>query len=336
MRKDKQSFTPTIFNMSRSKFTEYKQAARNFWVPEPHFTEKDYPDLTGKTYVITGGHSGVGLEATKLLIGKGAKVIIVGRNKEKAQDVLKELPDGKFDFAEADLADLTTISTAGDYITKNYPEIHGVILNAGVMTPPYSKTAQGHELQWGTNVVGHQAIMKYLTPIVIKTAKTSPPGTVRLVWVSSSAVVISGLPGGINFDDINYEKEENPSPHVLYSQSKIGNAYQAYLWSKNHPDSGVISVSVDPGNLKSNLQRHSSEFLKKAFNYVLYPAQYGAYTELAALLAPDVHDGEHLIPWGVPGHLRWDVDEGRKGEKGEHLWKKLEGDVKDFVKESYP
>lgn len=178
--------------------------------------------------------------------------------------------------------------------------------------------------------------MKYLTPIVIKTAKTSPPGTVRLVWVSSSAVVISGLPGGINFDDINYEKEENPSPHVLYSQSKIGNAYQAYLWSKNHPDSGVISVSVDPGNLKSNLQRHSSEFLKKAFNYVLYPAQYGAYTELAALLAPDVHDGEHLIPWGVPGHLRWDVDEGRKGEKGEHLWKKLEGDVKDFVKESYP
>ncbi|KAG5354701.1 putative oxidoreductase [Yarrowia sp. B02] len=312
--------------MGRSYFTEYNQLLRNFWTPKPHWTEKDYPDLSGKTFVITGGHSGVGLAATQLLISRGAKVVLVGRSREKAKDVLVELPEGTYDFAEADLADLTTIKNAGEYIANKYPEVHGIILNAGIAFKPYSLTPQGHEYQWGTNVVGHHALMKYLDPVIIKTAKSSPPGTVRIVWVSSSAVALSSPSGGINFDDINYEKGK-PSDLQLYAQSKTGNAYQAYLWSKHHPDSGVVSVSIDPGNLKSNIGRHNNETMTKAVQYLLYPSKYGAYTELTALLAPGVEDGDHLIPWGIKGHLRKDVDDGRRGEKGEQLWKKLDEDV---------
>lgn len=274
----------------------------------------------------------MGFESTKLLISKGAKVIIVGRNKSKAQEVLNQLPTDSYDFVEANLADLTTIKAAGEYIQSNFKQLHGIILNAGIMIPPYSKTPQGHELQWGTNVVGHHALQKYLDPIIIATAKTEPKGTVRLIWVSSSATIVSPYEGGINFDDINFDKQESPNPHVLYSQSKIGNAYQAYLWSKHHPDSGVVSVSMDPGNLRSNLQRHGNGFLMAALDYFLYPAKYGAYTELSALLSGGIKDTDHVIPWGVVGHLRNDVDAGRRGEQGEELWRVLDGNVLEFTK----
>ncbi|KAG5358616.1 Dehydrogenase/reductase SDR family member on chromosome X [Yarrowia sp. B02] len=318
-------------SLQRSKFTEFRQTARNFWAPKPHFTEKDYPSLEGKNYVVTGGHSGVGFESTKLLISKGAFVVLIGRNKQNAQEVLGELPEDQYDFVEANLADLTTIRAAGEYIQKTYPKLQGVILNAGVMIPPYSKTPQGHELQWGTNVVGHHALMKYLGPILIDTAKTAPKDSVRVIWVASSATVVSPYEGGINFDDINFDKVDSPNLHVLYSQSKIGNVYQAYLWSKHHPNSGVVSVSCDPGNLRSNLQRHGDGLMFAVLNYFLYPAKFGAYTELSALLNPDVKDTEHLIPWGQSGHLRNDVDYYRKNEKGESLWQQLDADVKDFV-----
>lgn len=319
--------------MQRSKFAEYLQTARNFRVSKPHFTENDYPSLSGKTFLITGGHSGVGFESTKLLVSKGAKVVIVGRNMEKAKNVLKELPAHQYDFVEANLADLTIIRAAGEYIQKNYSQLDGVILNAGVMIPPYSKTPQGHELQWGTNVVGHHALMKYLSPILITTAKTAAENSIRIVWVSSSAIVVSPYQGGINFNDINFDRENLPNMRHLYSQSKIGNVYQAYLWSKHHPDSGVVSVSVDPGNLRTNLQRHSNGWRSCVIDPFLYPAKYGAYTELSALLEESIRDCDHLIPWGKVGHLRSDVDFYRRGNKGEELWQQLDKDVEDFVGE---
>ena len=321
---------------TRSKFTEYKQVLRNSCVGKPTYTEKDYPDLDGKNFLVTGATGGVGLEATKLLLEKKSHVVMVGRSKSKSQSTLDELQKtyshGTFDFVEADLSDLTTVERAGEYIRNKYPTLDGAILNAGVKAPPYSLTPQGHESQWGINVVAHFLLSKYISPALISAAKTAPKDTVRLVWVSSSVVAMSPYEGGIKFDDINHAKVKNPSPWTLYSQSKIGDAYLAYLWTKHHPESGVLSVSLDPGNLASDLSRHSS-WLSSVKNYILYPPKYGAYTELSALLNPAVKNNEHLIPWGVEGHLRQDVDDGRRGKVGEELWQGLNKDVDGFFKE---
>lgn len=323
--------------MSRFKFTEIKQALRNNWVGKPHYTEKDYPDLAGKTFLITGATGGVGLEATRMLLEKKSHVIMLGRSKTKSQSVLDELhskyAQGSFDFVEADLADLKTVQRAGEYIRSKYRTLDGAIFNAGIMAPPYSLTPQGHESQWGVNVVSHFLLAKYISPGVISAAKTAPTGSVRLVWLSSSTTIISPHEGGIKFDDINHSKDKNPSPWTLYSQSKIGDAYLAYLWSKHHPDSGVVSVSIDPGNLSSNLSRHSP-LLSTLKSYIQYPPKYGAYTELAALLSPGVKNNEHLVPWGVEGHLRQDAADGRQGKVGEELWQRLEKDVAPFFQDN--
>lgn len=322
--------------MSRSKLTEWKQFLQNSWREQPHYTEKDYPDVAGKTFLITGAVSGVGFAATKILLEQKARVVLIGRSKEKAKDALQELseqfPETKFEFVAADLSDLESVSKAGQELAKKFPSLDGAILNAGIMIPPYSLTKQGHELQWGTNVVGHHLLAEYISPALINAAKTASPGTVRIVWVSSSGNVFSPYDGGIKFDDISHKEVKNPSAIVLYSQSKIGNAYQAYLWSKHHPDSGVISVSLDPGNLSSNLVRHAGSLAERLKDWVLYPAKYGAYTELSALLNPEIKDNEHLVPWGRPGPLRADVEEGRRGDYGDKLWDILEQDVKPYYK----
>ncbi|KAG5354659.1 putative oxidoreductase [Yarrowia sp. B02] len=306
---------------------------KNFWVAKPQYKEVEYPDQKERTYVVTGGLSGVGMETARLLLKKRARVVIVGRNRDFAQEALeqlsREIPEGEAAFVQLDLSDLESVKKGGQEIAKFYPVIHGVVLNAGTMAPPYAKTKQGHEIHWGTNVMGHHLLMKYLEPCVIRAAHRSPPGTVRIVWVAaSSSTLIPGLEGHIKIGS-NHDDEKKP-PHVLYNMSKTGNAYEGYLWSKFHPDSGVVSVSMDPGNLSTNINRHTGGIVHRFKDYVLYPAKFGAYTELAALLSPDIKDGDHLVPWGVPGTLRHDVDEARKGPKGEEVWMELERDTQAF------
>ncbi|KAG5361237.1 putative oxidoreductase [Yarrowia sp. C11] len=303
---------------------------KNFWSSKPQYKEVEYPDQQGKTFVVTGGLSGVGMECVRLLLKRQARVVIVGRNKEFAKEMLSDLahdiPDGEAAFVKLDLADLESVKKGGQELAKHHPFIHGVVLNAGTMAPPYSKTKQGHEIHWGTNVMGHHLLMKYLEPCVLRAARDLPEGTVRIVWVAtSSSSLIQG-----SFRSNNNKDGEKKPPHLLYNMSKTGNAYEAYLWSKFHPDTGVYSVSVDPGNLATNITRNSGGLVHRLKDYVLYPAKFGAYTELAALLGPTIKDGDHLVPWGVPGNLRQDVDEDRRGPKGEEVWMELENDTQAY------
>lgn len=307
---------------------------KNFWAAKPQYKGVEYPDQKGKTFVVTGGLSGVGMETARLLLKKRARVVIVGRNRDFAREMLSDLardiPEGEAAFVQLDLADLESVKKGGQEIARHYPVIHGVVLNAGTMAPPYAKTKQGHEIHWGTNVMGHHLLIKYLEPCLIRAASEVPPGTVRIVWVAaSSSTLIPGIEGSIKFNTSSDNDDKKP-PHVLYNMSKTGNAYEAYLWSKFHPDSGIYSLSMDPGNLSTNLTRHSGGLVHRFKDYVLYPAKFGAYTELAALLSPTIKDNDHLVPWGVPGTLRHDVDEARRGPKGEEVWMELERDTQAF------
>ncbi|VEU19896.1 DEKNAAC100215 [Brettanomyces naardenensis] len=311
----------------------------------PTFVDKDYPDLTGKVYLVTGGGTGIGYEVTKKLLGKNAKVWILGRNPAKLQksvDTFKEeFPGAKLETIVADLADLATIKPAAVEFLKKETKLNGIIHNAGVMTPPSgSKTKQGYELQLGTNNVGPFLLQTFLDDLIIAIAKAEPPNTVRILWVSSSAHLMSCGNGGIQWEDLNYEKAAPglTTQATAYGQSKAIDIYLSILWAKKHPNSGVVSVTCHPGNLKTELMRTTDVGrigeIALAILSPLHPAYLGAFTELFAVLSPTLttaDDGAYIIPWGKVGRIRQDVKDGAEGENGEKLWTWLEKQIAPYL-----
>jgi retinol dehydrogenase-12 len=191
-------------------------------------------------------------------------------------------------FLRLDLSDLTTIKASVQEFLSKENKLHVLFNNAGVMAPQGSKTAQGYELQLGTNNIGTFMFTKLLTPILVATAKTETPSTVRVVWVSSSgADLASPRPGGVPMDNLDYHKD---APAIIkYAISKAGNYLQATEFAKRYEADGVVSIPLNPGNLNSELYRNqgsvTSFIIKRS---ILYPPIFGAYTELFAGLSPQV------------------------------------------------
>lgn len=149
---------------------------------------------------------------------------------------------GRLELVLLDLADLTTIKPAVEELLSKTKTLDSVWYNAGVMEPPEgSKTVQRYELQWGVNVVGHYVLNRYLTPLVIESAKTATANSVRVVWVASDANNFSPSPDGINWDDPNYEHTEG-SQFLKYAQSKTGDILLATEMAEQVKDSGVLSL----------------------------------------------------------------------------------------------
>ena len=154
------------------------------------------------------------------------------------------------------------------------------------MVPPQgSKTKQGYELQLGTNCLGHYAFTKLLTPLLVQTARASEPGSVRVVWVSSSAVL--GAPsGGVDMQNLDYHDDK--FAFQKYAVSKAGNVLHALWFRRLYEKEGIVSVSLNPGNLNSELARYSGWLGQLVVRLLTYPAVNGAYTEFFAGLSPDV------------------------------------------------
>ncbi|KAG5421509.1 hypothetical protein I9W82_000600 [Candida metapsilosis] len=323
-------------------FTGWKQLLHGFCPGKPKFTEKDYPSLEGKVVIVTGGNTGVGYETVKSLAGSTkARIYIFSRNEEKTleaiaklkQEVAKEydVVDREIGFIQVDLSDLTTIKPAVEKFLKQEDRVDIIINNAGVMMPPRgSKTKQGYELQIGTNALGHHLLQRLLDPIFIKTSKTNPPGLSRIVWVSSTGH-ISAPRGGIFWDDIGFEKVPKFSTSTklqLYAQSKAANLIQARTWSRKHDYPNVISSSVCPGYLSTELQRHATSMEQYFYKFVLHPQRFGAYTELYAAFSPGVKDGDYSISFGTPAKGREDL---LSDEVGDKLWEWLDKETDPYV-----
>ncbi|KAH8817153.1 hypothetical protein F5884DRAFT_694326 [Xylogone sp. PMI_703] len=324
------------------------QTVTELWPPKPRFTEADIPDLSGKTYLVTGGTSGIGLAVCKVLYSKNAKVYLTSRTPASADKAIKDIKQsqpssrGELRFIAMDLTDLSTIAPAMREFLAQESTLHSVWLNAGVMdVPKGSRTKQDYELTWGTNVVAHYVIQQILLPILLSTVKVAPPGSVRVVWVSSGGHNTYSPKGdGIDWKDITEKKPKGwkgeKDSMTYYGQSKAGNVLLAKELAKRYGKDGLVGVSLNPGNLKTNLFRDEKAAWVKLIEILfLHDVRFGALTELYAGLSPDVgleNNGAYVIPWGRLGHIRKDIEAGfQNRDSGTRLWNILEGETKAYL-----
>ncbi|KAG9252683.1 short-chain dehydrogenase [Emericellopsis atlantica] len=288
--------------------------------PAAHLTEKNLPDQTGKVFIVTGSSSGVGRELAQILYSHNAKVYVAARSASKAaaaiQSIKTNFPNAKGEliFLDLDLSDLETIKqSANEFLTKE-SRLDVLFNNAGVMCPPQgSKTKQGYELQIGTNNLAPYLFSKLLTPLLLKTAKTAPAGSVRIVWVSSAAAEMMSPQGGVNMQNLDYKVDQ--SMWYKYGVSKAGNYYHATTFAKKYGSEGLISVACDPGNLKTDLQRNMSKLHLLLIGWSQYHPIYGSYTEMFSGLSPEVtleRNGAWIAPWGRFVDIRKDLAAGHK------------------------
>ncbi|KAI2626761.1 short-chain dehydrogenase [Hypoxylon sp. NC1633] len=321
-------------------------AKRQFRPAKPSFTEEHIPNLSGKVYLVTGANTGVGKEVTRILFSKNATVWIAARNEERGRNAIRSITEefpsssGKLEFLHLDLSDLTTIKKTVDTFLAKEQRLHVLFNNAAVMIPPKgSKSAQGYELQLGTNVLGHFLFTKLLTPTIIATAKESPAGSVRIVWVSSGAAeFVVPVKGGIDMDNLDYKKEVFYAHK--YGASKAGNYYQATEFARRYRKDGIVSVALNPGSVKTELDRHASSVELLFRKATTYPAIYGAYTELFAGLSDEVtpeRSGDWIVPWGRFADIKNDLLQGSKPQSeggtgiAQKLWDWSEEQVKPYV-----
>ena len=256
------------------------------------WTMENINDQKGKIAIVTGASSGIGYETARVLANKNATVIIAVRNLEKgkiAEEKIKaHYKDADVTVLELDLADLKSVLNFVDNFKKQYRRLDLLINNAGVMMPPYSKTADGFELQFGTNHLGHFA----LTGLLIDLIKSTPNS--RIVNVSS----MGHKYGNLNFMDLKWEKRKY-NAMKSYADSKIANIYFTYELSRKLEQNGKnpIVTAAHPGWTATELQRHAGlfEFLN---NFFAQDITMGALPTLYAAVGVDVKSGGYFGPSG--------------------------------------
>ncbi|KAF8956997.1 hypothetical protein BDZ97DRAFT_1955212 [Flammula alnicola] len=299
--------------------------------PKSKFTPDDIPDLSGKVIIVTGANTGVGKETAKALLAHNAKVYIAARNPDKVAAAIADLKketDKEALFLKVDLADLKSVKAAAEEFQSKEKELHVLFNNAGVMAPPIDQlTAQGYDLQFGTNVLGHFYFTKLLLPSLLAGAKSSPDGKARIVNTSSSASLF------IKTVDFNTVKDslaarKKKGTQLLYCQSKLGNVLFSNELARRYGDQGIVSISLNPGNLNSDLQRHVSMIETALLKPILYAPSYGALTQLWAGTSPQGAElnGKYLIPWARIGTGN---PAGEDPKLAGELWKWLEEQVEN-------
>jgi retinol dehydrogenase-12 len=219
--------------------------------PKPTFTESTLSDLQGKVYIVTGASAGVGKELARLLYSRNGTVYIAARSSERAQAAITWIREshpsaqGTLHFLKLDLNDLESIKPSAEEFLAKEKRLDVLFNNAGVMIPPPgSVTKQGYDLQLGTNCVAPFLFTKLLTPLLISTAKTSPPGSVRVIWVSSSAAHLLAPKGGVDMQTL--DTQMNKSKETNYAVSKGGNVLHAVEYARRYKDAGIVSVVSPP------------------------------------------------------------------------------------------
>ena len=283
------------------------------------WTEKNIPNLENKVAVVTGANSGIGYEAARALADKGALVVMACRNLDKANEaartIRRENPNASLEVMKLNLGDLESVRRFAEEFKTRFDQLDLLINNAGVMVPPYGKTKDGFETQFGVNHLGHFALTGRLVETLLDT-----PGS-RVVTVSSGAHRM----GGINFGDLQWEREYKP--WAAYGQSKLANLLFTFELQDRLSRAGadVIAVAAHPGGTKTNLQSNTSPLLRPVMNLIMQAPAMGALPTLRAATARDVRGGDYYGPDGL-GEMRGNPervgasDAAYKKSTGVKLW----------------
>lgn len=266
------------------------------------WSDADVPDQSGRVAVITGANTGIGYEAAAVLAHRGAHVVLAVRDLEKGNAALSRIVaagsqgsrEVNVTLQQLDLTSLDSVRSAADALRADYPRIDLLINNAGVMWTPKQVTADGFELQFGTNHLGHFALtgllLDHLLPVL---------GS-RVVTISSLG---HRLRAAIHFDDLQWERRYDRI--AAYGQSKLANLLFTYELQRRlaaTPDAKTIAVAAHPGGSNTELTRNMPAIFRPAtaaLGPVLFQsAAMGALPTLRAATDPDVQGGQYFGPDG--------------------------------------
>jgi NAD(P)-dependent dehydrogenase (short-subunit alcohol dehydrogenase family) len=257
------------------------------------WTEADIPDKHGRTAVITGANTGLGFETARALAERGAAVVLACRDLAKAEAAASRIravaPQAPVSVVHLDLGSLDSVRAAAGQIGADHERLDLLINNAGLMMPPYGRTADGFELQFGTNHLGHFALTGLLLDRLL-----AAPGS-RVVTISS----VGHRAGDIRFDDLQFRRRYRRIP--AYGQSKLANLMFTYELQRRLATAGAptIALAAHPGIVPTELQRYLPSWMN-AFGSVMphQPAALGAGPALRAATDPAASGGEYYGPSG--------------------------------------
>jgi len=265
---------------------------------DKQWTTVDVPDQQGRTIVITGANSGVGFETAKVLAQRGAAVVLACRDLDKADRAAARIqaaaPRANVTTLRLDLASLASVREAASELRSSHPRLDLLINNAGVMRPPYTRTEDGFELQFGTNHLGHFAF----TGLVLD----------RLLAVPGSRIVTVSSPGHrrgrIDFDDL--QSIQRYRPMAAYAQSKLANLLFTYELQQRLTEARAptVALAAHPGGSRTELNRHMPAVtLARGSSWGIWrlitqSAQIGALSILRSAVAPDARGGDYYGPQG--------------------------------------
>ena len=259
-----------------------------------NWTVNDIPDLTGKVAIVTGANSGIGCETARTLAEKNATVVMACRNLEKAEkaksDIRKNLSNGKLEIIQLDLADLASVNKFAESFKAKYSRLDTLINNAGIMMPPFTKTRDGFEVQFGANHLGHFALTGLLLDVLLATPQA------RIVNVSSGVHRF----GKIDFENLHAEKGYNPSG--AYGQSKLANLLFTRELNRRlvAQSSDVVATSAHPGWTVTGLQRGVMHTISRVIGQ---KPPMGALPTLMAVFDPTAGRNDYYGPRGL-GEMR--------------------------------
>lgn len=283
--------------MSKNQFGKQR------WTPER------IGNLKGKTFVITGTTSGTGYEAAKILLSKGAKVVMLNRNPQKSKDTitkLKQTLGNNIDVLaiKMDLGEQTSVKKEAEEVLDSVSQIDALMCNAAIaQTPKHTVTKDGWEAQMGVNYFGHFTLQGLLFPLIEKSKG-------RIVSVGSMGYDM-GIKT-IKFDDLNWEK--NYTPNDAYSQSKLAQIMSMYELNNRLKAAGKTDVKAyacHPGSSRTALISTNGSFMMRMIFGIMkltpltQPAENGAYPELMCATEPNLDEDGFYGPtgrsnWGGP------------------------------------